>query len=175
MINVKTVDGSEPLTIDSSDYAEVKTNLHNISKWDHPIMMQQFDINTIYGDSWMVRAWDSGWCECYGKYTYPGSLTITKPSWANGYEPQEGAITYPQFPIEFTYQPFSSFSIGPMDTGHSGDFMIIYSPTTGRNGKLWPPQFKLWRGSTMTFGHPIIYCYAIGIYHAPESNSLSIF
>lgn len=104
-----------------------------------------------------------GTAECFTTTMYNlDNVNINQGSW-NGYV--SGYIQLPSFPFSFTNIPHVEINTVVADSVAVGDYMIIYRtlPNTEENTlKSKPPQFKYWRGSAMTIGHPRVTCHAIG-------------
>ena len=118
-----------------------------------------------YGKSgnWYYRKWNNGTLECWleGNYSL-GNTPINNSAWG-GYV--SDYITLPNYPIAFSLPPATSIHSCKMDDSAAGDYMIIWAGlSTTRSKELLqrPPQFKYWRGTSHTFGHPAVTCYAIG-------------
>lgn len=123
------------------------------------------NVSFEYGTSgnWYYRKWNNGVLECWLEGNYRiGNTKISSGAWG-GYT--SGYITLPNYPIEFVQPPATYIHSGSMDDSAAGDYMIIHaglSTTRFDELKKRPPQFKYWRGTAHTFGHPTITCYAIG-------------
>lgn len=104
-----------------------------------------------------------GTAECFTTTMYNlDNVNVNQGSW-NGYV--SGYIQLPSFPFSFTNIPHVEINTVVADSVAVGDYMIIYRtlPNTEENTlKSKPPQFKYWRGSAMTIGHPRVTCHAIG-------------
>lgn len=134
---------------------------------DKSIMIStEFDYITTKGTSgiWTYRKWASGIAECWTTNEYAlGNYEVRTASWSGGYE--SALVTLPAYPFTFTSQPHFNFYCIGADGAALGDYKIIYRQYDGgalSPYKSKPPQFKFWRGSAATFGHPRVTMYAIG-------------
>ena len=104
-----------------------------------------------------------GTAECFTTTMYTlDNVDVNQSAW-NGYV--SNYIQLPSFPFSFTSIPHVTINTVVMDSGFHGDYMMIYNgiQTTEENTlKTYPPKFKYWRGSAITFGHPRVTCHAIG-------------
>lgn len=104
-----------------------------------------------------------GTAECFTTTMYTlDNVDVNQGAW-NGYV--SNYIQLPSFPFSFTSIPHVTINTVVMDPGFHGDYMMIYNgiQTTEENTlKTYPPKFKYWRGSAITFGHPRVTCHAIG-------------
>lgn len=133
------------------------------SKWD------DLSYNTAEVDTWKTSGiWTyikraDGTAECFTTTMYTlDNVDVNQGAW-NGYV--SNYIQLPSFPFSFTSIPHVTINTVVMDPGFHGDYMMIYNgiQTTEENTlKTYPPKFKYWRGSAITFGHPRVTCHAIG-------------
>lgn len=104
-----------------------------------------------------------GTAECFTTTMYNlDNVNVNQGSW-NGYV--SNYIQLPSFPFSFTSIPHVTINTVVMDPGFHGDYMMIYNGiqnTEENTLKTYPPKFKYWRGSAITFGHPRVTCHAIG-------------
>lgn len=104
-----------------------------------------------------------GTAECFTTTMYTlDNVDVNQGAW-NGYV--SNYIQLPSFPFSFTSIPHVTINTVVMDPGFHGDYMMIYNgiqPTEENTLKTYPPKFKYWRGSAITFGHPRVTCHAIG-------------
>lgn len=104
-----------------------------------------------------------GTAECFTTTMYTlDNVDVNQGAW-NGYV--SNYIQLPSFPFSFTSIPHVTINTVVMDPGFHGDYMMIYNGiqnTEENTLKTYPPKFKYWRGSAITFGHPRVTCHAIG-------------
>ena len=104
-----------------------------------------------------------GTAECFTTTMYTlDNVDVNQGAW-NGYV--SNYIQLPSFPFSFTSIPHVTINTVVMDPGFHGDYMMIYNViqnTEENTLKTYPPKFKYWRGSAITFGHPRVTCHAIG-------------
>jgi len=104
-----------------------------------------------------------GTAECFTTTMYTlDNVNVNQGAW-NGYV--SNYIQLPSFPFSFTSIPHVTINTVVMDPGFHGDYMMIYNViqnTEENTLKTYPPKFKYWRGSAITFGHPRVTCHAIG-------------
>lgn len=104
-----------------------------------------------------------GTAECFTTTMYIlDNVDVNQGAW-NGYV--SNYIQLPSFPFSFTSIPHVTINTVVMDPGFHGDYMMIYNGiknTEENTLKTYPPKFKYWRGSAITFGHPRVTCHAIG-------------
>lgn len=104
-----------------------------------------------------------GTAECFTTTMYTlDNVDVNQGAW-NGYV--SNYIQLPSFPFSFTSIPHVTINTVVMDPDFHGDYMMIYNViqnTKENTLKTYPPKFKYWRGSAITFGHPRVTCHAIG-------------
>ncbi len=114
---------------------------------------------------WKYQKWNSGKAECWISSTASlGNVNCTTASPWGGYE--SNYIQLVDYPFPFTNYPLCHIDVVSMDVNTAGDYEIIYRGMYTDNNsaelKIRPREFKFWRGSSKTFGHPLVTCYAVG-------------
>lgn len=114
------------------------------------------------------QKWHSGKLEYWGYTRAAVNAQITSSTW-NGYVSTSRLTFWGTWPIAFVgYAPHSTYRMVAADNGYTGDYWIIESPYLNASGTtvLTPltesPWFKLWRGTSATFGHPQFTFYVVG-------------
>lgn len=111
--------------------------------------------------------YNSGTLRIYGYSTQTNNVDISTSSWANGYESARLTL-WGTWPVAFVggYPAVSFRMVSCSSDADAGDYWVIETPFGNNSSiidsRLNTPWFKMWRGTTKTFGNPVFSFEAVG-------------